>query len=71
MAMAPYGEFGCEPLTRSTLATLQSYAANHGRYWKASLVAEWLTDTVPATLRRLATSHGSYWLARFELTNIP
>ena len=53
--------------TESQIAALRSYAAEHGRYWKAKLLHDWLKDVSEGELQAIRNAFGPSWLLTFRL----
>lgn len=54
-------------LTPDQLAAIVAYAAYHGRTWKESLRADWMTAHTSGHLQTLRNTHGPSWLTSFKL----
>lgn len=54
-------------LTTEELAALQTFAAVHGRRWKAALRDQWMNASATPVLHRLRNQLGASWLKRFRL----
>jgi hypothetical protein len=53
--------------TPDELAALRSFAAEHGRYWKAALGRQWMTASACPVLQGLRNRLGPSWLSRYRL----
>ncbi len=49
------------------LCALVNYAQKHGRTWKSSLQAEWMTATASQLLMQVRNQAGPSWLVAFRL----
>lgn len=56
-----------DPPTPDELAALRSFAAEHGRCWKAELHRQWMSALANPTLHNLRNRLGPSWLAKFRL----
>ena len=60
------------PLSPDELTALESYAAKHGRAWKARLRDAWMSggneEGTGGVLRTLRNTHGPRWLEQFRLS---
>ncbi|QDJ12280.1 hypothetical protein HVPorG_05054 (plasmid) [Roseomonas mucosa] len=69
MSAAPDSDY--LPLLQDQRAALRAYAAEHGRCWKAHLLADWMNATAEPLLHQLRNSHGPTWLLRLKLQRLP
>jgi plasmid stability protein len=54
-------------LDADTLSALRTYAAAHGRAWKAALRADWMRAAAPPALQALRNTLGPSGLATIKL----